>query len=128
MSPRQLWSGFGVLTLLLLCSTPATGQIRRGTDEGRLLRDAAARESQGDFDGAESVLRRLLEADPASSGGLFALERVLRAKGETAEILPLVDAFLARDAASSGVRYLKLRVLMEFDSLDALEHEAERWF
>ena len=116
------------MMLLLLCSTPAMGQLRRGTDEGRLLRDAAGRESRGDFDGAESVLRQLLEADPASSGGLFALERVLRAKGETAEILDVVDAFLERDATSSGVRYLKLRVLMEFDSLDALEYEAERWF
>ncbi len=128
MSLRQLWPGLRVLMLLLLCSTPATSQIRRGTDEGRLLRDAAARESRGDFDGAESVLRQLLEADPASAGGLFALERVLRAKGETAEILPVVDALIARDAASSGVRYLKLRVLMELDSLDALEDEAERWF
>ena len=117
---RQPWPAVGVLMLLLLGSTPASSQIRRGTDEGRLLRDAAARESRGDFDGAESVLRRLLEVDPASSGGLFALERVLRAKGETAEILPVVDAFLARDATSSGVRYLKLRVLVEFDSLDAL--------
>ena len=125
---RQLWPGVGALMLLLLCSTPVTGQIRRGTDEGRLLRDAAARESRGDLDGAESVLRQLIEADPASSGGLFALERVLRAKGETAEILPVVDALLARGAASSGVRYLKLSVLMEFDSLDALEDEAERWF
>jgi tetratricopeptide (TPR) repeat protein len=128
ISLRRLWPSVVTPMLLLLCATPVTSQVRRGTDEGRLLRDAAARESRGDFDGAESALRRLLEADPASSGGLFALERVLRAKGETAEILGVVDAFLARDATASGVRYLKLRVLMEFDSLDALEHEAERWF
>ena len=128
ISLRRLWPSLATPMLLLLCATPVMSQIRRGTDEGRLLRDAAARESRGDFDGAESALRRLLEADPASSGGLFALERVLRAKGETGEILGVVDAFLARDATASGVRYLKLRVLMEFDSLDALEHEAEHWF
>ena len=129
MSRRPFWPGpMALLLLLLLCSTPLSGQNRRGTDEGRLLRAAAAHESRGDFDEAESALRQLLEADPSSSGGLFALERVLRAKGETAEILPVVDAFLARDATSSGVRYLKLRVLAEFDSLDALEHEAELWF
>jgi tetratricopeptide (TPR) repeat protein len=96
--------------------------------ESRLLREAAALESGGDFDGAESVLRRLLEASPSSSGGLFALERVLRAKGATRSILSAVDAFLAHEPSSSGVRYLKLRVLVEVDSLEALEEEAQRWY
>jgi tetratricopeptide (TPR) repeat protein len=44
-----------------------------------------------------------------------------------AELLPAVDRFLERDPESSGVRYLKLRVLMELDSLDALRAEAEQW-
>ena len=128
MSCRGLWPGSIALLMLMLCSPPVSAQNRRGTDEARLLRAAAAHESRGDFDAAEVTLRELLEADPSSSGGLFALERVLRAKGETEQILPVVDAFLARDATSSGVRYLKLRVLAEFDLLDALEHEAELWF
>jgi len=128
MSRRGLWPGSIALLMLMLCSPPVSAQNRRGTDEARLLRAAAAHESRGDFDAAEVALRELLEADPSSSGGLFALERVLRAKGETEQILPVVDAFLARDATSSGVRYLKLRVLAEFDLLDALEHEAELWF
>jgi len=92
-----------------------------------MLRDAAARESRGDFDGAEQVLRRLLESDPDSSGGLFALERVLRAQGTIVTILPVVDAFLLKDPESSGVRSLKLRVLVEADSLDALRREADAW-
>ena len=76
MSRRPFWPGpMALLLLLLLCSTPLSGQNRRGTDEGRLLRAAAAHESRGDFDEAESALRQLLEADPSSSGGLFALER-----------------------------------------------------
>jgi len=100
----------------------------QAVQESRLLREAAALESSGDFGGAEIVLRRLLEASPSSSGGLFALERVLRAKGDTGSILSAVDAFLAHEPSSSGVRYLKLRVLVEVDSLEALEEEAQRWF
>ena len=118
------------IAMIALALTAAAGsaQGRRNSSEGRLLRDAAARESRGDFAGAEELLRQLLEADPASSGGLHALERVLRAKGETARILPAVDTFLEHEPSSSGVRYLKLRLLMELDSLDELEREAELWF
>ncbi len=126
--PTRVVSAGALLALLLFAAAPAHGQFRRGTDETRLLNDASARESRGDFDGAESVLRQLLEADPSSSGGLFALDRVLRAKGEVAQILAVVDAFLEREPESSGVRHLKLRVLLELDSLDALQAEAERWF
>lgn len=116
------------LAATLLALLAAAGPLRsQAVEESRLLREAAARESQGDYEGAERVLRRLIETSPASSGGLFALERVLRVKGEPGEILPVVDAFLARDPSASGVRYLKLRVLAEVDSLDALSAEAERW-
>ena len=55
--------------------------------ETRRLRDAANRESSGDFAGAESILREILDDDPDSSGALFALERVLRAQGQIGEIL-----------------------------------------
>ena len=103
------------------------GQIRMRNSEAQLLRESAARESRGDYDGAEEVLRRLLDEAPGSSGGLFALERVLRSKGELVTILPSVDAFLHQDPTSSGVRSLKLRVLMEADSLDALRREADLW-
>jgi tetratricopeptide (TPR) repeat protein len=107
----------------------SAGELRaQAVEESRLLREAASRESTGDFDGAQRVLLRLLEVSPGSSGGLFALERVLRAKGDTPALLPVVDAFLARDPNASGVRHLKLRVLLEVDSLQAVEAEAERWF
>jgi tetratricopeptide (TPR) repeat protein len=105
----------------------ADAQVRMRNVEAQLLRESAARESQGDYDGAEAVLRRLLEENPASSGGLFALERVLRAKGEIVTILPAVDAFLAEQPQSSGVRSLELRVLSEVDSTEAVRREAEAW-
>ena len=92
-----------------------------------MLREAAALESRGDLEGAERVLRELLTQSPGSSGGLFALERVLRAGGRTEQILPVIRDFLGHDPASSGVRYLELRVLQEADSLEALERRAEEW-
>lgn len=113
-----------VLVLLGSFARPVAGQA---VEETRLLREAAARESRGDLEGAERVLRRLLVASPSSSGGLFALERVLRSKGEPRAILPAVDTFLVHDPDASGVRYLKLRVLTDLDSLDAVRAEGERW-
>ncbi len=111
--------------VLAACASAAAGQA---AEETRLLREAAALESRGDYGAADMVLRRLLAASPTSSGGLFALERVLRAKGELGAILPVVDTFLTRSPTSAGVRYLKLRVLIEVDSLEALAPEAEAWF
>jgi tetratricopeptide (TPR) repeat protein len=122
---RARWGILFVTTVAAsLAPLRAEGQA---VEESRLLREAAARESQGDYEGAERVLRRLLEISPTSSGGLFALERVLRAKGAPQEILAAVDRFLEGDPTASGVRYLKLRVLVELDSLEAVEPEAERW-
>jgi tetratricopeptide (TPR) repeat protein len=110
-----------------LDTDPADAQIRMRNSEAQLLRESAALESQGDYDGAEKVLRQLLERNAASSGGLFALERVLRAKGEIVAILPTVESFLAEQPQSSGVRSLGLRVLSEVDSTDAVRREAEAW-
>lgn len=120
--------GLGLALALSATAIHGTGAEAQTVQESRLLREAAALESRGDFDAAEDVLRRLLEARPGSSGGLFALERVLRAKGETVAVLSAVDAFLEEDPTSSGVRHLKLRVLAEVDSLEALRREAEAWF
>jgi tetratricopeptide (TPR) repeat protein len=120
---------WAMLAVASSASSPvdAVAQGRRRTSEAQLLRESAARESRGDFDGAEEALLQLLQEDPSSSGGLFALERVLRSKGEILTILPVVDAFLDEQPQSSGVRALKLRILAEADSLDALESEASDW-
>ena len=118
-----------VLAAALVAGTAPTAeaQIRMRNSEAQLLRQSAALESRGDFDGAEALLRQLLEGNPASPGGLFALERVLRAKGEILSILPAVDAFLAEQPRSSGVRSLELRVLAEVDSADAVRRQADAW-
>jgi tetratricopeptide (TPR) repeat protein len=116
-----------VCALFVSAGPLLSAQVRMRNSQAQLLRDAASRESRGDFDGAEEVLRRLLESDPGSSGGLFALERVLRAKGTIVTILSVVDAYLDQDSESSGVRALKLRALVEADSLDEVRQEAEAW-
>lgn len=127
---RRHWVSALLLSALAVTGIPphASAQVRMRSTEAQLLRDAAARESRGDYEGAEEVLRRLLVDNPVSSGGLFALERILRRQGDIITILPAVDAFLVRNAESSGVRSLQLRVLSEADSADALRREAEAWF
>ena len=51
----------GLLTLPLTMPGSVAAQGRLRTGEARLLREAAARESRGDYAGAEAALRRLLE-------------------------------------------------------------------
>jgi tetratricopeptide (TPR) repeat protein len=121
-------AGFAVVTALILLGGSRVPAVAQVPLESRLLREAAARESRGDLVGADSVLMVILAQDPTSSGALFALERVLRAQGSTARILPVVDDFLRREPGASGVRYLKLRALVDIDSLEALPAEAEAWF
>ena len=114
-------------SLPLSAVAPLHAQVRMRNAEAQLLRQAAALESRGDLPGAEEVLRQLLAENPASSGGLFALERVLRGRGDVVSILPAVEAFLQRNPDSSGVRSLELRVLAEADSLDTLRRKADDW-
>ena len=117
----------GLLALSLIQAAPVSSQGRLRGAEARLLREAAARESRGDYAGAEEALRRLLADRPGSSGGIFALERVLRAQGRVGELMPAIDAFLEVDPAAPGVRSLALRVLLETESLDALRDQARAW-
>ena len=117
-----------LLCAALLCiAAPSAAQARGGPSTNALLREAAGLEASGDLDGAERVLRQVLDREPRATGALFALERVLRAKGAHADVLPIVDAFLAADPATREVRALKLRVLAELDSLDAVRREAADW-
>lgn len=116
-----LLAGTGLLTT----ARPASAQRM---EETRLLRQAAALESRGELEAAEATLRSLLERSPTSAGGLFALERVLRARGAVRELLPVADSFLAHAPTASGVRHLKLRVMADVDSTATLDDEARAWF
>ncbi|MEX0979801.1 MAG: hypothetical protein WDZ89_01830, partial [Gemmatimonadota bacterium] len=120
--------------LVLVALLPAGGtaplaalQVGAEPSEPRLLADAQRREAVGDLSGSERVLEELLERYPTSTGGLFAYERILRRQERVADILPAVDRFLRRDAGASGARLLKLRVLVEIDSLEEARAAADAW-
>jgi len=95
--------------------------------EGRLLRSSASQESQGDLDEAESILRELVGRRPTSSGGLFALERVLRSQGRIGDILPIAIAYRDAEPASAVPRIVMLRVYSELDAQADLVDAAELW-
>lgn len=124
---------------LLLASAPgvAGAQAAQGdTDTGplspeeetALLRRASSLEWQGDLDAAEEVLTGVLRRAPTSSGALFSLERVLRSRNRVGAVLPWADRFLEAAPTASAPRYMKLRVLVEVDSLQALDAAARSWF
>ena len=115
-----------VLVLALTTAVPLGAQGRGSDPQSRALLEAATLESRGDLEGAEAALRHVLELDPTSTGALFALERVLRAKGEAHELRPLVDLFLSR-VSDVEVRALKLELLAEADSVPSMVSEAEAW-
>ncbi len=122
--PRALSTVVGLV--LALAPGTADGQLS-SSDESRLLREAARAESAGDYAASVEILTSLLEERPASSGAIFALERVLRAQGRVSQVLDPIDAFLAVDPVSTGPRYLKLRILLEVDSLAELRSASESW-
>lgn len=113
-------------TALALAPATADGQLS-SSEESRLLREAARAESAGDYAASVEILTSLLAERPASSGAIFALERVLRAQGRVSQVLDPIDAFLAVDPVSTGPRYLKLRILLEVDSLAELRSAAQSW-
>lgn len=117
----------GVAVLLASPLMPGLSAQRVRTAEAQALRDAGSHEARGRLTDAEAILQRLLEELPTSAGGLFALERVLRSQGRVVAVLPAADRFLSTVPEASGVRYLKLRVLAEVDSMDAMLRETDAW-
>jgi tetratricopeptide (TPR) repeat protein len=117
----------GLAALLCLAAPGAHAQVGRGGDpRSQLQLEAATLESQGDLEGAEDAYRRLLALEPEASGTVYALERVLRAKGELDELRAIVTDFVARSPRSE-VMGLNLDLLVEADSVDAMVVVAERW-
>ncbi len=127
-SRRGLGRALVPLMSLALGMVPAMADAQLSSrEESRLLREAARAESAEDYAASVEILTSLLRERPASSGAVFALERVLRAQGRIEQVLAPIDAFLAVDPVSTGPRYLKLKILLEVDSLAELRSTAESW-
>ena len=120
------WS-VGVLCLALLQPLAIHAQEDDPLFETRLLRVATDEESSGDLTAAEETLRRLMDQRPTSTGGIFALERVLRAQNRLHDILPFAEQYVDSEPNATGPRLLQLRVLTELDDKNALQDVAEDW-
>src|SRR5690606_2487830 len=81
------------LLAMLVGACAASAQGRSGDRTGRLMREAAALEANGDVAGAERVLREVVARQPAPPGAVLALERVLSRQGRGTEILPVIEGF-----------------------------------
>ncbi len=119
------------VAILLSLTALAPALLRAQTEdlllEGRLLRSAASQEAQGDLGEAERILKDLMEQRPTSTGGLFALERVLRSQGRIEEILPVARRYEDSEPNAAAPRILMLRVFTELDATDELVGAAEEW-
>jgi hypothetical protein len=123
-------AGTGLVLGFALVFSAVPGNAQSGVtarQEATAIREAAGLEWRGDLDEAERVLMSLLAAKPVSTGGIFALERVTRARDRLHLVLPYADTYLAEEPGAGGIRALKLRILAELDSLSALRPEAEAW-
>lgn len=118
-----------VLACMALWAEPAAAQRAngQGAEEIRLLRDAAAREVAGDLASAERILRSILSSRPTSLSALLALERVLRIQGRIEEIVPPVEALLAKDPSSVIAHQMLVRTYSTLDDVPAMERAAEAW-
>ncbi len=116
-----------LLGLLLGTSGTVLAQADDPLLEGRLLRSSASQESQGNLAEAESILRDLMAQRPTSSGGLFALERVLRSRGRIGDVLPMAIAYRDAEPAAAAPRVLMLRVYSELGAQGDLVDAAELW-
>jgi hypothetical protein len=101
-------------------------QAQLMTELGR-LRQATALESSGDLRSAESLVRSVLEGNPASLSALLALERLLGAQGRTAEIHGPIERLLALDPLSIIGHQTRLRVHALSKEPEPIETAAHAW-
>ena len=102
----------------------AEGGVSRESD---LLREASTLEAHGDYSGAERLLTRALEANPASLTGLLQMERVLMIQGRAAALLPILDRLLLEDPRSALAHQMRVRALSLLDRPGELQDAGELW-
>ena len=117
--------GLAVGSAFFLATLPVTAQVP--AVERGVIREAGALQARGRLDDAEAMLEGFLASEPGSAAALFALDRVLRAQDRWLDVLSALDRLLAVQPDAPGVRHLKLRVLADADSTEALARETEAW-
>jgi tetratricopeptide (TPR) repeat protein len=96
-------------------------------DEGRILREAAAHEAAGRYDPADSLLRTVLERNPASLSALLTFERIAALRGHVEDVLPVVSAVLGVEPASIVAHQIRIRTLSRLNRESELEEAASDW-
>lgn len=119
--------GLGWVAAWALAGSAVAGQRALPGAEDRLLREAAAREAEGDMEGAEAALRELLRRWPGSSSAVLALERVFKTDGRPRDLLPVVDAYLEAEPSADAIWALKVRVVAETGSRGEVEASVAEW-
>jgi hypothetical protein len=121
-----------VLAMLLLADAAAGQTVPQpverdlSTELGR-IRDATLLETAGDLDGAEAIVRSVLQENPASLTALITFERLLGVQGRPADVLPAADRLVALDQNSVIGHQVRLRVFSQLDDVPRLERAVAAW-
>jgi hypothetical protein len=91
------------------------------------IREAVNREAAGDIHGAETIVREILDANPASLTALLTFERLLQVQGRLHEVLPVVDRLIELEPVSVIGHQVRLRVQAQLDDERGIESTVSRW-
>lgn len=114
-----------VLTILLATAAMAQSDGRQRLRQD--LRRAEELERTGQLEGAEDLLRGVLDSWPTEVGPLLALERVLRRRGELDRFLPALERALSVEPGSGVLRQMQMRTLADLGELEALREAGAEW-
>lgn len=116
-----------LLAAVLLAVSATAGAAQEPASELERLREANLLEAAGNVQGAEAVVKDVLEANPASLTALLALERLLSVQGRGADVLPFADRLIAAEPRSAVGHQLRLRILARTGTDAALGQAVATW-
>jgi tetratricopeptide (TPR) repeat protein len=106
---------------------PAHATIATQYSEAQLLREAAAHEAAGRYDPADSLLRAVLDLNPASLSALLTYERIAALRGHVEDVLPVVAVVLEVEPASIVAHQIRVRTLSRLNREADLVEAAADW-
>jgi tetratricopeptide (TPR) repeat protein len=111
----------------LTVAGPARGASAAQEGEGERLREVARLEAAGAWQPADSVLRLVLAANPASLGALLTFERIASLRGHIEDVLPVAEALLEVEPTAIVAHQIRIRALSRLDRESGLEQAADEW-